>query len=42
VITLGDVVRRQLHLPTIAAVRDVAAILAGDATETAPVRRFEP
>jgi hypothetical protein len=37
VITLGDVVRRQLHVPTIAAVRDVAAILAGDATETAAV-----
>ena len=36
-ITLGDVVRRQLHVPTIAAVRDVAAILAGDAPETAAV-----
>jgi len=28
VITLGDVVRRQLHVPTIPAVRDVAALLA--------------
>ncbi len=36
-ITLGDVVRRQLHVPTIAAVRDVAAILAGDAPEAAAV-----
>ncbi len=36
-ITLGDVVRRQLHVPTIAAVRDVAATLAEGSGETAAV-----
>jgi hypothetical protein len=37
VITLGDVVRRQLHVPTIAAVRDVAATLAEGSGQTAAV-----
>ncbi len=36
-ITLGDVVRRQLHVPTIAAVRDVAATLAKGSGQTAAV-----
>ncbi|RZM10470.1 MAG: hypothetical protein EOP68_06270 [Sphingomonas sp.] len=36
-ITLGDVVRRQLHVPTIPAVRDVAATLAKGGPETAAV-----
>ena len=34
-ITLGDVVRRQLHVPTIPAVRDVAAMLADGLAESA-------
>jgi hypothetical protein len=37
VITLGDVVRRQLHVPTIPAVRDVARLLAEGAGETLAV-----
>ena len=36
-ITLGDVVRRQLHVPTIPAVRDVSAILAESAAGTVAV-----
>jgi len=37
VITLGDVVRRQLHVPTIPAVRDAAGLLAEGAGETLAV-----
>ena len=36
-ITLGDVVRRQLHVPTIAAVRDVASVLAAGSADTLAV-----
>ena len=36
-ITLGDVVRRQLHVPTIAAVRDVASALADGSADTMAV-----
>ncbi|MEG3159821.1 hypothetical protein U1763_04845 [Sphingomonas sp. LB2R24] len=36
-ITLGDVVRRQLHVPTIPAVRDVAALLSEGSDDTVGV-----
>ena len=36
-ITLGDVVRRQLHVPTIAAVRDVASVLTDGSADTLAV-----
>lgn len=36
-ITLGDVVRRQLHVPTIAAVRGVASVLAEGSADTLAV-----